>query len=59
MRKALMCAVLAWWFVGNYMEVNAVGPFRDQAACEQMRAWVIEHKTRRLDISWCFWDGKS
>ena len=62
-------AVLAWWFVvmlpgstghaGN--NVSALGPFRDRMECEQIRAWLGDRgkETKsRIDVTWCWWDGK-
>jgi hypothetical protein len=60
MRRVAVLA-LAWWFLsrGATGPFVPAGPFRHQAECEQMRAWVAGIAWGLPNpVSWCWWDGK-
>jgi hypothetical protein len=50
--------VFAWWFISIGMTSRvstALGPFANQAQCQQVREWADKYA---YAVSWCWYDGR-
>jgi len=57
----ILMGLFFWWFLVDALQagVGTVGPFGDQAQCEQMRAGLANLYKAGRWVSPCWWDGTS